>query len=106
MNSGQVVRADVRELWNLELEDSVYGFTPFCDSNLETEGFRFWKQGYWKNHLRGKPYHIRLEKLLINRKKLSIVHSKIPIECTASTQLVTVASALDCYVAALYLLST
>lgn len=18
----------------------------------------FWKQGYWKNHLRGKPYHI------------------------------------------------
>ena len=22
------------------------------------EGFRFWKQGYWKNFLRGLPYHI------------------------------------------------
>lgn len=22
------------------------------------EGFRFWKQGFWKEHLRGKPYHI------------------------------------------------
>jgi UDP-glucose:glycoprotein glucosyltransferase len=22
------------------------------------DGFRFWKDGYWKNHLRGKPYHI------------------------------------------------
>lgn len=22
------------------------------------EGFRFWKSGYWKNHLAGKPYHI------------------------------------------------
>lgn len=24
----------------------------------EIEGFRFWKQGYWKTFLRGKPYHI------------------------------------------------
>ena len=22
------------------------------------DGFRFWKSGYWKNHLAGKPYHI------------------------------------------------
>jgi UDP-glucose:glycoprotein glucosyltransferase len=22
------------------------------------EGFRFWKQGYWKDYLRGQPYHI------------------------------------------------
>ena len=22
------------------------------------EGFRFWKQGFWQDHLRGKPYHI------------------------------------------------
>ncbi|MDA4808060.1 hypothetical protein NY486_19520, partial [Enterobacter hormaechei] len=21
-------------------------------------GFRFWKTGYWKNELRGRPYHI------------------------------------------------
>merc|ERR1711879_901867 len=28
------------------------------DSNPDTEGFRFWKQGYWKSHLGDKPYHI------------------------------------------------
>lgn len=28
------------------------------DSRTEMEGFRFWKQGYWKNYLRGLPYHI------------------------------------------------
>ena len=22
------------------------------------DGFRFWKQGFWKDHLRGRPYHI------------------------------------------------
>lgn len=21
-------------------------------------GFQFWRQGYWADHLRGKPYHI------------------------------------------------
>jgi len=35
-----------------------YAYTPFCNNNMETEGFRFWKQGYWLNHLQGKPYHI------------------------------------------------
>lgn len=29
------------------------------DDNEAMEGFRFWKQGYWKDALRGKPYHIR-----------------------------------------------
>lgn len=33
-------------------------YTPFCDNNREMEGFRFWKQGFWKDHLRGRPYHI------------------------------------------------
>jgi len=22
------------------------------------DGFRFWRQGYWEQHLQGKPYHI------------------------------------------------
>jgi len=22
------------------------------------DGFRFWRTGFWKDHLRGKPYHI------------------------------------------------
>ena len=33
-------------------------YTPFCDNNKEMDGFRFWKQGFWKDHLRGHPYHI------------------------------------------------
>merc|ERR1712107_139853 len=54
----QVVRADVRELWDFNLEGKVYGFVPMGETNPDTEGFRFWKQGYWKSHLRDKPYHI------------------------------------------------
>ncbi len=33
-------------------------YTPFCDNNRDMDGFRFWKQGFWKDHLRGRPYHI------------------------------------------------
>jgi hypothetical protein len=22
------------------------------------DGYRFWRQGFWKSHLDGKPYHI------------------------------------------------
>ena len=29
-----------------------------CKTNPETVGFQFWEQGYWKEHLQGKPYHI------------------------------------------------
>ena len=42
----------------LVLQGAPFGFTPFCDNNKDMEGFRFWKQGFWKEHLRGKPYHI------------------------------------------------
>lgn len=33
-------------------------FTPFCDDKPEMNGFRFWKSGFWKDHLKEKPYHI------------------------------------------------
>lgn len=33
-------------------------YTPFCDNNKDMDGFRFWKQGFWQEHLRGRPYHI------------------------------------------------
>ena len=46
------------ELRDLDLGGAPYGYTPFCDSNQEMEGFRFWKQGYWRNHLAGRKYHI------------------------------------------------
>ena len=57
-DSDQVVRADLKELWDLDLKGAPYGYTPFCDSNPDTEGFRFWKHGFWKDHLQGKRYHI------------------------------------------------
>ncbi|CAL1129433.1 unnamed protein product, partial [Cladocopium goreaui] len=58
IDADQVVRADVKELWDLDLQGKVYGFVPMGDSNPDTEGFRFWKQGYWKSHLGTMPYHI------------------------------------------------
>ena len=42
----------------LHLQGAPYGYTPFCDNNKDMDGFRFWRQGFWKDHLRGKPYHI------------------------------------------------
>lgn len=39
------------ELQNLDLGGAPYAYTPFCESRKEMDGFRFWKQGYWKNHL-------------------------------------------------------
>jgi UDP-glucose:glycoprotein glucosyltransferase len=58
VDADQIVRTDMYELVQHDLEGAPYGFTPMCDSRVEMEGFRFWKQGYWKNFLRGLPYHI------------------------------------------------
>lgn len=57
-DSDQVVRADLAELWDMDMGGAPYAYTPFCDTNTDMDGFRFWKQGFWKEHLRGKPYHI------------------------------------------------
>ncbi|XP_055601750.1 UDP-glucose:glycoprotein glucosyltransferase [Uranotaenia lowii] len=58
VDADQIVRADMKELNDFDLGGAPYGYTPFCDSRKEMEGFRFWKQGYWKNHLQGRRYHI------------------------------------------------
>ena len=58
VDADQIVRTDMYELVQHNLQGAPYGFTPMCDSRTEMEGFRFWKQGYWKNFLRGLPYHI------------------------------------------------
>jgi UDP-glucose:glycoprotein glucosyltransferase len=44
----------------MNLNGAVYGYTPFCDSRVEMEGFRFWKTGFWQKHLDslGARYHI------------------------------------------------
>uniref|UniRef100_A0A7S3PP55 Glucosyltransferase 24 catalytic domain-containing protein n=1 Tax=Aplanochytrium stocchinoi TaxID=215587 RepID=A0A7S3PP55_9STRA len=58
VDADQVVRADLKELWDMDLHGMPYGFTPFCDSRKETLGFQFWRSGYWHDHLQGRPYHI------------------------------------------------
>lgn len=58
VDADQIVRTDMINLVNHDLDGAPYGFTPMCDSRTEMEGFRFWKQGYWKSYLRGLPYHI------------------------------------------------
>ncbi|ELU41219.1 UDP-glucose:glycoprotein glucosyltransferase, putative [Rhizoctonia solani AG-1 IA] len=60
VDADQIVRTDLKELVDLDLQGAPYGYTPMGDDNEAMEGFRFWKQGYWKDALRGKPYHIRL----------------------------------------------
>jgi hypothetical protein len=62
IDADQVVRGDINELWTMDLQGAPYGYTPFChredNTNKDTTGFRFWSGGFWKDHLRGKPYHI------------------------------------------------
>jgi UDP-glucose:glycoprotein glucosyltransferase len=58
VDADQIIRADMKELWHMDLKGAPYAYTPFCDNNKEMEGYRFWKQGFWKSHLNGKPYHI------------------------------------------------
>ncbi|CAG05920.1 unnamed protein product, partial [Tetraodon nigroviridis] len=58
VDADQIVRADLKELRDLNLEGAPYGYTPFCDSRREMEGYRFWKTGYWASHLGQRRYHI------------------------------------------------
>ncbi|KAK7477135.1 hypothetical protein BaRGS_00031621 [Batillaria attramentaria] len=58
VDADQIVRTDLQELVDLDLGGAPYGYTPFCDSRKEMDGFRFWKSGYWHSHLAGRKYHI------------------------------------------------
>ncbi|KAF7724618.1 hypothetical protein EC973_000862 [Apophysomyces ossiformis] len=58
VDADQIVRADMKELVDMDLHGAPYGYTPFCSDRTEMDGFRFWTQGYWKDHLQDKPYHI------------------------------------------------
>lgn len=40
------------------LQGAPLAYTPFCDNNKEMDEYRFWKGGFWRDHLQGKPYHI------------------------------------------------
>lgn len=58
VDADQVLRADLKELWDMDLQGASYAYTPFCTSRQETLGYQFWRDGFWKTHLQGKPYHI------------------------------------------------
>ncbi|GAA5860419.1 hypothetical protein JCM1840_000253 [Sporobolomyces johnsonii] len=58
VDSDQIVRADLKELIDLDLQGAPYAYAPMGNGREETKGFRFWETGYWKQHLAGKPYHI------------------------------------------------
>ena len=59
IDADQVVRGDLVELWNLDMEGHAYGYVPFCTSREETLGFQFWREGYWLEHLgEDRNYHI------------------------------------------------
>ena len=51
---------NVEGIWKSEsqllLTGAPYGYTPFCSSRETTIGYQFWREGFWKTHLRGKPY--------------------------------------------------
>ncbi|MBA0743069.1 hypothetical protein Gotri_025714 [Gossypium trilobum] len=59
VDADQVVRADMGELYDMDIKGRPLAYTPFCDNNKEMDGYRFWRQGFWRDHLQGKPYHIR-----------------------------------------------
>lgn len=60
VDADQTAQADLHELYNMNIDGKPIAMTPFCHKfkNKATTSFRFWEQGFWKDHLRGKPYHI------------------------------------------------
>ena len=47
----QVIRTDLAELFHMDIKGAPYAYTPFCDNNKEMDEFRFWKGGFWRDHL-------------------------------------------------------
>jgi len=51
----------MKTLMDMNLHNAAIGMTPFCSGDIinnETTYFRFWDNGFWKDHLQGRPYHI------------------------------------------------
>lgn len=60
VDSDQIARTDFKELLDIDLKGAPYAFVPMGDDREETEPYRFWKQGFWKQFLgdKGFKYHI------------------------------------------------
>ena len=48
VDADQVIRGDLKELRDMDLQGAPYGYTPMCSSNESTLGFQFWNQGFCK----------------------------------------------------------
>lgn len=66
VDSDQIVRTDLNELMKMDFDDAPYAFTPFCDSRIETEPYRFWKRGSWKIQLQEMAYFRRRKEKMGN----------------------------------------
>ncbi|RLV86563.1 UDP-glucose:glycoprotein glucosyltransferase [Meyerozyma sp. JA9] len=59
IDADQVLRADLMELMETDLQGAPYGFVPMCESKEEMKGYQFWKEGYWAQMLQDDlKYHI------------------------------------------------
>ncbi|KAI5431533.1 hypothetical protein KIW84_035641 [Lathyrus oleraceus] len=38
------------ELYDMDSKGKPLAYTPFCDNNKEMDGYRFWRQSFWKVH--------------------------------------------------------
>lgn len=57
VDADQIVKADMGELYDMDVKGRPLAYTHFCDNNKKIDGYKFWKHGFWKDHLRSKPYH-------------------------------------------------
>lgn len=44
VDADQIIRADMAELYDMDIDGKPLAYTPFCDNNKEMDGFRFWNQ--------------------------------------------------------------
>jgi len=60
IDSDSTVRGDLAEAWDMDLQGAPYAYTPMCngEDGDEMDAYRFWKRGFWEEHLKGRPYHI------------------------------------------------
>lgn len=84
VDADQIVRADLKELVDLDLHGAPYGYTPMGDDNVEMEGFRFWKTGYWKEFLQDLPYHIRYVRRRTETSKITHAPEQCPLRGRSS----------------------
>lgn len=59
VDADQILRADLNELLQIDLQGSPFALVPMCNSREHMKGYRFWEQGYWKKVLKDDfNYHI------------------------------------------------